>query len=156
MFAWGCLSTGDCFFDARRKATGRGSVKSLRNLLSDRCDGAALHMYKERLRVATRVRDVARSAFGAVRLDGLRRARGGSAKMKQKLSKSDYRKPLESGPDFANAFQEAKDGVAEAGDVYSDYAGAIGSRNEAACLLGRRVGRPAGSNRAEFVRGVAG
>ena len=47
-------------------------------------------------------------------------ARGGRAKGEQKLSKSDFREHLESGPDCANAFQEAKDGVAEAEDVYSD------------------------------------
>ena len=41
IFAQGCLSNGDCFFGARRKATGRGSVRSVGSLLPDRCDGAA-------------------------------------------------------------------------------------------------------------------
>ena len=120
IFSQSCLSNGDCFFDAWRKATGRGSVKSLRNMLSDRCDEATLHMYKGRLREATCVREVARSAFDAVQLDGLRRARGGSAKGKRKLSKSDYRELLGLGPDFANAVQEAEDGLSAAEDVYSD------------------------------------
>ena len=47
-------------------------------------------------------------------------AGGGRAKGKQKLCKSDYRELLESGSDFANAFQGAKGGVAEAEGVYSD------------------------------------
>ena len=60
---------------------------------------------------------MARSAFDAVQLDGSRRARGGRAKGKQKLSESDFRELLESDPDFANAVQEAEDGVAVAEDI---------------------------------------
>ena len=41
VFAQGRLSDGDCFFGARRKATGRGSLRSVGSLLPDRCDGAA-------------------------------------------------------------------------------------------------------------------